>query len=246
MCTCYYFYLPPAERKGPHLKFKRCSYNLPSSAVDSSVGRGPSWVYILLIVPSSFFFFFLTHLLLSFQWHELGDHRLSLFYGLVFLGCCHPIKSSAHRGLWNFSVTWTWLSVQSREGSSPEDGAKRDPFSISPARKTTRTHCHPSKQSLAFHLFQKYFRYFLTHAGHLVYDFSACLSQLTQTGPGGATIEDLLRGEGELGYWVELNGSCNVYEALRLSSVVFELLRCSRQSYYSSPLLLRFNSWHYI
>lgn len=153
MCTCYYFYLPPAERKGPHLKFKRRSYNLPSSAVDSSMGRGPSWVYILLIVPS-FFFFFLTHLLLSFQWHELGEHRLSLFYGLVFLGWCHPIKSSAHRGLWNFSVTWTWLSVQSREGSSPEDGAKRDSFSIIPARKTTRIHCHPSKQSLAFHLFQ--------------------------------------------------------------------------------------------
>ena len=60
------------------------------------------------------------------------------------------------------------------------------------------------------------------------------------------TIEDLLWGEDDRGYWVELNGSCNVYEALGLSSVVFELLRFSRQSYYSSPLLLRFNSWHYI
>ena len=242
MHTCYYFYVPPGERKGPHLKFKRRSHNLPSSAVNSSVGGWPSWVYILLIVPS----FFLIHLLLSFQWHELGEHCLSLFYGLVFLDWCHLIKSSAHRGLWNFSATWTWLSLQSGEGSSPEDGAKRDPLSISPARKMTRVHCHPSKRSLAFHLFQKYFRCFLTHAGHLVYDFSACLSQLTQTGPGGVTIEDLLWGEGEHGYWVELNGLCNVYEALGLSSVVFELLRCSRQSYYSSPLLLRFNSRHYI
>lgn len=75
-----------------------------------------------------------------------------------------------------------------------------------------------------------------------MYDFSACRAQLTETGPGGVTAEDMLWSENEHGYPVGWDGPSDVYEALGLSSAVRDLLGCGRCSYYGSSVLLRFNS----
>lgn len=60
------------------------------------------------------------------------------FYGLVFLGWCHTIKSNTHRGLWNFSLAGTVICPRMEEGRGRgEDGTQHGPLSISPEKGDT-------------------------------------------------------------------------------------------------------------